>query len=141
MGLGTVVLNTATVLEAASAVGGPYSPISDIQTASKAENSTVDKFPVFQGATHQIPQTPDTTVTLNGLLSKGDDGQNFLRAAAAAQDKVFVKLLPDGTNGKIYPCRVGTRQWDADAQGGLQKVSFTLAVDGSPTGVGDGEDF
>ena len=141
MGLGTIVLGPLAVLDVATTVGGAYVPISEISTASKKDNRPLDKFFRFMGPTHVIPGARDLEIDLDGWLSWQDDGQGILRTASDTTDIVFVKILPDGTNGRIYPVRVGARDWGADAKGGIDTVKFTLGVDGDPTLVGDGGDF
>lgn len=141
MALGTIVLGPDAVLEVATSVGGAYSQISEIATASKKDNRPLDKFYRFMGPTHVIPGARDLTIDLDGYVSWGDTGQGMLRTASDSGDVVYVKILPDGTNGRIYPVRVGGRDWQAEAKGGIDTCKFSLGVDGDPTGVGDGEDF
>lgn len=141
MALGTIVLGPDAVLEVATAVGGPYSPISEISVASKKDNRPLDKFFRFMGATHVIPGARDLQIDLDGFVSWADDGQGALRTASDTAVLIYVKILPDGINGRIYPVRVGARDWQADAKGGIDTCKFTLGVDGDPTGVGDGGDF
>lgn len=142
MAVGTIVLASATVIEASSASAGTYNPISDLNTINKGSNRQIDSFPVFQRETaHQVPGAREVTLTLNGYLSAGDTGQDLVRSTEAADGTVFVKTLPDGTNGESQGMRVGSREWSADASGGLQPVSFECAAAEDAVAIGSGLTF
>jgi hypothetical protein len=142
MPLGTIVLASATVIESATTGGGVYSPISDLNSITRGSNRQIDTFPVFQRATaYSIPGAREVTLTLNGFLSKADTGQDMLRTAETGNTTVFIKVLPDGTNGQYQEFRVGSREWSAEAEGGLQAVSFECGAVGDPTTVGSGLTF
>ena len=141
MAIGTVLLAEETILEVASTLVGTYSPISDINSASRPSSRQTSSYPVLMRATaHTIPGAREVSLTLNGYLSKGDTGQDMLRSAEAAGTTVFVRILPDGTNGETREYRVGSREWSTGAEG-LQEVSFELSSAGDPTVVGAGLTF
>ena len=97
---------------------------------------------MFQRATaHSVPGAREVTLTLNGYLSKADTGQDMLRTAESGDTTVHVKILPDGTNGERQEYRVGSREWSAEAGGGLQAISFELGAAADPVVVGSGLTF
>lgn len=138
MATGDVVLTSDTVIEVATSVGGSYSQVSDLNTYTVNSDRQIRSFPVFMGATHTVPDPRTLRITLNGYLSVGDTGQDTLRDSERNNDIVYLKILPDGTNGTIFPVRTGTRELSGDAEGGLHRVSFECSMDGDPTEVGSG---
>lgn len=138
MALGTVQLSEAAVITVSATLAGTYSPISDLTSVSRPITRQTQSFTVLQRSTaYTIPGGREVTLTLNGFFSKGDTGQDLLRSQEAAGLTVFVKILPDGTNGENREYRVGTREWSTDAEG-LQAVSFELSAVGDAVAVGTG---
>jgi len=139
MAAGTIVLGTKAILQVSDSAGGPWDDLNEIATISKPDNTPIDKFPRFMGATHNIPGATDATVEVDGYLAQGDDGQNRIRAHAIAKDIMYIKVLPNGdANGAIFPVRAASRNFGQDAKGGLATWKATLAQDGDAVAVGDG---
>ena len=141
MAAGTVVVTADTLISCATASGGTYDVINDLNTYAVNSDRPIKKFPVFQGATHSVPDPRAVKVTLNGYVSQGDTGQDRLSHGEQANVIVYLKVLPDGTNGSLFPVRPGTRNQDGDVEGGLHKVSWECAVDGAITEVGTGTNW
>ena len=84
-----------------------------------------------------IPGTRESTWTVSGFLSVGDTGQDHLRTAEEDNTTVFIKVLPDGTNGFVQEVNVGTTTHEA-APEGLQGVSFDFGAAAEATIIGTG---
>lgn len=138
MAVGTVPLGEDAILHAGT-TASPADPVSDIESYSRPINRPVTTRAVFmrQNA-HQFRGAREVTLTLNGLKSVGDTGQGHLITGEVDGTDVFVKLLPDGTNGITAPYRVASRGMDGAADGPTE-VSFDLTVNGDEVDVGSGE--
>lgn len=137
MALGTIVLGEDAVIEV-SADDVTFDPISDLNSYSYEVANQINNFPVFQRATaHGVPGTDTITLTLSGLYSVGDAGQDAIRAAKAAGTNVTIKLLPDGTNGISISCRVGSVKHSGTPEN-PGEVSFEFAAAADPVDVGNG---
>ena len=138
MAVGAIVLGEDAVISACATEAGTYEPISDINSYTYNVNRNVNNFPVFQRTTaHGVAAAREVALTLSGFYSLADSGQDLIRDGEAAGTNVFVKLLPDGTNGIQLECRVASIQHSGtpDAPG---EVSFEFAAAGVPTAVGTG---
>lgn len=98
--------------------------------------NTADHF--FFGRSSAVTTTgiPARTITLNGFFSTDDAGQGILRAhapgGADAGEVLGVRIRPDGVSGYAVQVKVGGGEERANAQGGLQPLSFTLAPQADP---------
>lgn len=85
---------------------------------------------------------PDRTITLRGAYADGDAGQDLLREyspdGANANVSIAYAYLRDGTKGYAVMVKVGGGDENANAEGGLQTVSFTLAPQTDPVAVTTG---
>lgn len=138
MAVGTIVLGEDAVISVSTTVGGTYEPISDLNSYTYNSNRNVNNFAVFQRATaHGVAAARELGLTLSGLYSVGDSGQDMIRAADAAGTNIFIKLLPDGTNGITLEVRTASIQHSGtpDDPG---EVSFEFAAAGTPADVGTG---
>jgi hypothetical protein len=115
-------------------VGSSASPTTELEgmtsyTDSRTRQKT--EIAVFQNPT-KISNFGPRAVSLSfeGLYSQDDPGQAFLKAAEANATAVYVKLLPNGTDGEEGYYLVGTRTIPADAEN-RPKVTFELALEGS----------
>lgn len=138
MAVGTIALGEDSVIIVSALIAGTYEPVSDLNSYSYNANRNVNQFPVFQRATaHGVPAAREITLTLSGLYSQGDAGQDLIRDGEAAGTTVFIKLLPDGTNGIQQEFRVATIQHSGTPEDPAD-VSFEFAAAGDPVEVGTG---
>lgn len=138
MAVGVVPLGEDAILHSGT-TATPTDPISDIESYSRPINRPITTRAVFMRASaHQFRGARDVTLTLNGLKSVGDTGQGNLITAENDGTDVYVKLLPDGTNGITAPYRVASRGLDGNADGPAE-VSFDLALNGTEVEAGTGE--
>jgi hypothetical protein len=138
MALGTVQLGSLAVISVSTTLGGTYSPVSDITQATMTSNRPLTQTAVLQRATaYGSPGAREVTVSFTALLSVGDTGQGLLNAAEQAGTTVFLKVLPDGTNGFTIEVRVGSTTYDA-APEGYQGRNFecTAVAPGAIVGTG-----
>jgi hypothetical protein len=141
MALGTVQISANAVISVSTTLAGTYSPISDLNSVSKNSQRTISQIPVLQRAVaYGIPGAREVTMSLGGFLSVGDTGQDILRAAEDANTTVFIKVLPDGTNGWTQEMRVGSQGY-AMAPDGLQEFTWELASVAAAAIVGTGPKF
>jgi hypothetical protein len=137
MPVGVVVLGEDAIIHS-GATATPADPVSHIESYSRPINRPITSRAVFMlAAALSFPGAREVTLTLNGLHSHGDTGQNNLRTAESGGTVAYVKLLPDGTNGITAPYRVASRGLDAAADGPTE-VSFDLGLDGTEVAVGTG---
>ena len=138
MAVGTIVLGEDSVITASADGIVTGVPVSDINSYSYPKSRTINNFAVFQRTTaHGVPGARETSLTLSGLYSLADDGQDIIRAADEAGTTVFIELLPDGTNGIQQEFRVGSVEHSGTPENPAE-VSFELAAAGDPTVVGTG---
>lgn len=138
MATGTIVLGSEAVITASTAEAGTYDPVSDLNSYNHSVSAQVNQFPVFQrAAAHGVPAADEITLTLSGLYSKGDSGQGTIRTQKAAGLTVWLKLLPDGTNGIQGEYRVASIA-HSGTPNDPGNVDFEFALAGTETAVGTG---
>src|SRR5574337_345054 len=132
----SVAANTPAL--SAPPIAGTYSPCNDLTTISKNSTRNSTNVAVFMKSTQYVSYSPrQSSYSLNGLLSVGDSGQDLLRAAEAAEDVVFLKVLYDGVNGFSVPCLVGSHTGNVTPEGRVE-ITYELGAVGSETIVGTG---
>lgn len=125
---GVVAMGADFVIEAATATGGSYSPVNDLNSYRKSNTRNNQTFAVFmKTVAYVIPGTRESTWTVSGFLSIGDTGQDILRTSESANTSCAIKVLPDGTNGFEQEVNVGTTTHEATPEG-LQPASFDFAA-------------
>jgi hypothetical protein len=71
-------------------------------------------------------------------LESGDAGQAILFAARLSRATVWVKVLPDGTNGETTPFKVANPRVGGADVNNFDTASFRLTQFGAPVAVGGG---
>ncbi len=138
MPVGTVVLGQNAIIHAGTTQVGATDPVSHIESYSRPINRPLTTRQVFMIVTAlSFAGVREVTLTLTGLHSQADTGQNNLRTGEINGTDVYVKLLPDGTNGITAPYRVASRGLDGAADGPTE-VSFALGLNGTEVAVGTG---
>ncbi|HEU4588139.1 MAG TPA: hypothetical protein VFS11_05810 [Gemmatimonadales bacterium] len=136
MPVGTVPLGPDAVITVSTTSGGTYSPISDLDNYSFGNKRNTTKRSRFQNATQlTVSGSTDRTLTLSGMNSVGDTGQGVLKAAFTSQDDVFIKLLPDGTNGWTIQGKVSDASYSGKPDD-AGEASFEISISEDPVEVG-----
>jgi hypothetical protein len=135
---GTVQMGADFVIQAGTTAVGATAPVNDLNSYRKTNTRNNQTFAVFMKTTaYVIPGTRESTWTVSGFLSVGDTGQDHLRTAEEDNTTVFIRVLPDGTNGFTQEVTVGTTTHEA-APEGLQGVSFDFGAAAAAVIVGTG---
>jgi hypothetical protein len=135
---GLVAMGADFVLQSASAVGGSYSPVNDMNSYRKTNTRNNQTFAVFmKTVAYVIPGTRESTWTVSGFLSLGDTGQDTLRLAESTDATAAIKVLPDGSNGFEQEVNVGTTTHEATPEG-LQGYSFDFSAAAAGVIIGSG---
>lgn len=135
MPVGTVPLGEDAVISVSTTSGGTYSVISDLDSYSFSNKKSTTKRSRFQNATQlTVNGATDRTLTLSGMNSVGDTGQDMLKAAFESQADVFVKLLEDGTTGRIIQGKVSTVDYSGKPDDAAD-ISYEISISTDPTDV------
>jgi hypothetical protein len=135
MPAGTVPLGEDAVISVSTTSGGTYSVISDLDSYSFSNKKSTTKRSRFQNATQlTVNGATDRTLTLSGMNSVGDTGQDILKAAFESQADVFVKLLEDGTTGRIIQGKVSTVDYSGKPDDAAD-ISYEISISTDPTDV------
>jgi hypothetical protein len=135
MPAGTVPLGEDAVISVSTTSGGTYSVISDLDSYSFSNKKSTTKRSRFQNATQlTVNGATDRTLTLSGMNSVGDTGQDMLKAAFESQADVFVKLLEDGTTGRIIQGKVSTVDYSGKPDDAAD-ISYEISISTDPTDV------
>jgi hypothetical protein len=138
MPAGTVPLGSEAVITVSTTSGGTFSTISDLDSYDYDVSRSVAERARFQNPTAlQIRGSAKRKLTLSGMNSVGDTGQALLKAAAESGAVLFVKVLPDGTNGAIFESEVASVKYSGKPEDAAD-ISFELTVSVTPTDVGTG---
>ena len=138
MALGTIVLGEDAVISVCATVGGVYDVVSDLNAYTYNKTRNVNQFSVFQRANaHGVAAAREIALTLSGYYSVLDSGQDLIRTSEDTGANIFVKLLPDGTNGITLECRVASVNHSGTPDDPAE-VSFEFAAAGVPADVGTG---
>jgi hypothetical protein len=109
---------------------------------SKKGDTEEQNFPSFGGTKYVVPGTLNVSYTVSGFLETTDVGQQTIRDHEIVKAKVVIKVLFDGTNGFQHEARPRSFSHDADAEGGVQPVSFDFAGESAAaTQIGTGPIF
>jgi hypothetical protein len=137
MALGVPAPGSVAVLH----VGATSTPITPV-----GGTSTWDHVADSPQATHDYYMQPSVisvgkitrTITLNNDYETADSGHAVLYAAFISKATIWVKILPDGTNGETLPVKVSHQEIHGPDVNGHTTVTWTLAQQGDPTTVGSG---
>jgi len=116
----------------------PTTPVYGINsyTAPRSRPETVRKY--FMMAAQTFVGESEDSINLQGDYNQGDPGQDILRAAYIAGTEVYIKILPDGTNGFEQKCRVSQAELRGPSPDDPPGTTFNLVGTDAPVDVGDG---
>lgn len=119
---------------------GTFVTVAAVSRYSKKGDTDEQNFPTFGGVKFVVPGTRNVGYTASGYLDTTDVGQQTLRDHEALKAKVVIQVLFDGVNGFQHEARPRSFTHEADAEGGLQPITFEFAGDSAnvTTMVGTG---
>lgn len=138
MALGTPVAGTAAVLMVGTTSGAITTPLGGQSTWDWVSDRPQTEHPYYGQATVISVGKASYNVTLNNDYETADSGHAILYAAYDSQATIYFKLLPDGTNGKYLPVKVGHQEIHGPDVNAHTTVNWTLAAQGDPVTVGTG---
>lgn len=131
-------LGEDTILHAGTSSGAVTTPISAIESYSRpSSRSTAFRAFFMQANKSSYPGGREVTLTLNGVRDVSDAGQVILIDAEESGDVAWVKLLPNGTDGRTSAYFVGGRGLDGTSEGPTE-CSFELSLDGTQAEINGG---
>lgn len=138
MPLGVPAPGSVAVLHVGTTSGTVTTPVGGNKTWDWVGDSpqTTDDF-YGQASVISVGKTT-RTITLNVVYETADSGHAILYAAFISKATIWVKILPDGTNGEILPVKVGHQEIHGPDVNQHTTASWTLAQQGDPTQVGTG---
>jgi hypothetical protein len=121
---------------------GTFVTVAAMSSYSKKGDTDEQNFPTFGGVKYVVPGVRNVGYTVGGFLETTDVGQQTLRDHELVKAKVVIQVLFDGTNGFQHEARARSFSHDADADGGLQPISFDFQGEtAAATAVGAGPIF
>lgn len=125
-----------------AATVGTFVTVAAMSRYSKKGDTDEQNFPTFGGTKYVVPGIRNVGYTVGGFLETTDVGQQTLRDHELVKAKVVLQVLFDGTNGFQHEARPRSFTHDADADGGLQPISFDFAGESTTaTQIGSGPIF
>jgi hypothetical protein len=140
MPLGAPGLSAVSILQVgtSSTPPAPNTPVGGLLSWDWVGDSpTTRRDYIGQGSSTAVGKTA-RTITVPVDYEVGDTGQALLAAAFVSKAIIFVRLLPDGTNGEILPVRVAHQEIHAPDANGFNTATWTLEQAGDPTAVAGG---
>lgn len=138
MGVSVPLDGEQLIISVSATATGTKTPVAGLNRYSRRKARPINRTSVFGRTTPYVSRgQKDYGFTLSGLFIPDDAGQQLLRDAEAAGTTVFVTVMPDGVNGQMQECLVGSLSADADPDT-LQTYGFELAGVDEPTVVGLG---
>lgn len=127
---------------AIAATVAAFVTVAAIDKYSKKGDTDEQNFPTFGGTKYVVPGNRNVSYTTSGFLETADVGQQTLRDHELVKAKVVIQVLFDGANGFQHEARPRSFSHEADAEGGLQPISFEFAGESAAaTVVGAGPIF
>ncbi len=115
--------------------GSPtWAVVADLDRYDRRDTSSSVTTEVFGNITYTMGGAPTDTVTLSGLNTLLDAGQQAIRAAKRLGTTVDLQILYDGTNGYRQSFNV-TGVSEGGQPSAFQTVQFDLGPVGTPTAV------
>ncbi len=116
----------------------PTTPVYGINsyTAPRTRPETVRKY--FMMAAQTFVGESEDSIQLQGDYNQGDAGQDIIRAAYIAGTEIWVKILPDGTNGFTQKVRVSQAELRGPSPDDPPGTTFQLAGTEAPVDEGSG---
>lgn len=137
MPLGTPVLSSASVVTV-GATSTPVTPLGGLLSWTWSESApTTERRYIGQAASTAVGPA-SRTITLNFDYEAGDTGQKFLHDTRTSGALMYIKALPDATNGETCPVKIATREVSAPDSDGYQTATFTLNQFAASVVVGTG---
>ncbi len=137
MALGTQVLGTAAVIQV-GATSNPTAPVGGLVTATYDNETPTQKRDYYGQASSNTVGKTNRTVQLTCDYETADTGQTALHAAVTSKNTIYIRVLPDGTNGEILPVKVSGGSIGFPDVNNYSTVAFTLLQQGDPGVVGGG---
>lgn len=115
---GSIEVNTTdsfpgTSVGGANSVSGPFS------------RAMLDITDFDDTAVNRIAGLNDSSLTISGHEDYADAGQDILRAAVLSGATIYAQMLPDGTNGFKFTCKVESYE-PSNAPDGTPQFSCSL---------------
>lgn len=116
----------------------PATPVYGINsyTAPRSRPETVRKY--FMMAAQTFVGESEDSIQLQGDYNQADAGQDIIRAAYISGDEIWVKILPDGTNGFTQKVRVSQAELRGPSPDDPPGTTFQLVGTEAPADVGLG---
>lgn len=108
------------------ATSTPTTPVNWINSYTAPRSRPETKRPYYMSAKQTFVGESEDTYQLQGDEDLADAGQQVLRDAYDSGDPVFLKILPDGTNGWKQQCRVSQHESRGPSPDDPPGVTFNL---------------
>lgn len=137
MPLGTPPLGSSVVIHV-GATSTPVTPLGGVESWEYGDDVPTTKHDWYAQPTSIAVGKHSRTITLTCTYESADTGQMVLFAAKISSAVIWVKILPDGTNGETLPVRVTSAPITGPDVNDYSRVVFTLSQSTDPALVGSG---
>ncbi len=137
MALGTPVLGTSAVVLVGT-TSTPTTPVGGLVSWTYGADTTTTARNYYGQATVNTVGKTNRTPQLTCDYETGDSGQLILSAAIISKATIYIRVLPDGTNGETLPVKVSGGSIAGPDVNGFSTISYTLAQQSDPVVVGGG---
>lgn len=137
MPLGTPAAGTAAIIHV-GATSSPVTPLGGTSTWDYNGTTPQQTHDYYQQASVISIGATSRTISFSNDYETADSGHAVLYAAFISKATIWVKILPDGTNGETLPVKVATQAVSGPDVNDHTKVSWTLAQQAAPATVGTG---
>ncbi len=138
MALGTPVPGSSAIINVGTSAGTVTTVLGGISTWDWVGDSPQTTHDYYQQpSVISIGQTA-RTITLNNDYETADSGQPILFAAFISKATIWIKILPDGTNGETLPVKVAHQEIHGPDANNHSTANWTLVQQAAPTTVGTG---
>lgn len=137
MPLGTPVLSSVSIVTVGT-TATPVTPVGGVLSWDWAGDSPTARRDYIGQASATAAGKESRTITLSCDYEAGDTGQLVLEDGWNSKATIYVKILPDGTNGETLPTKVANMRIAAPDANGFNTVNYTLEQFAAPVVVGLG---
>ena len=137
MPLGTQTLGSAVIIHV-GATSSPVTPLGGLVSWSYPDDVGSTTRHYYGQASSIAIGKHARTIQFTCDYESADTGQLVLFAAKASAAVIWVKILPDGTNGETLPCRVTSSEIAGPDVNGYTTATFTLSQSTDPAVVAGG---
>ena len=137
MALGTPAAGTVAIIHV-GATSSPVTPLGGLSTWTYVGDTPQQTHDYYGQASVISIGATSRTVNLTNDYETADSGHAVLYAAFISKATIWIKFLPDGTNGETLPVKVAHQEVNGPDVNNHTQVAWTLVQQAAPATVGTG---